>query len=203
MVCYWKNWVKVDFSNFRLRNRAPNPCYWGYFLSKQEVTSCLSWLAFAALKTTTDEYLDTSIPWKMPSKWWIFRWKKCPIFCGSIFSQIFWSAVKLASLAETSSRRVKMVRFLKISLCGEAHFFRAKIAPKKVQVVLEDRKEAGSNFFCLYFVKLLGPLQATQPNFSFMLIHGSNGHFNFSILQNLKGPFGPPSCWRGVILVLG
>ena len=64
--------------------------------------------------------------------------KKCPIFCGSIFSQILRSAIKLASLAKTSSQRVKMVRFSKILLCGEAHFFRAKIAPKKVQVVLED-----------------------------------------------------------------
>ena len=46
-----------------------------------------------------------------------------------------------------------MVRFSKISLCGEAHFFRAKIAPKKVQVVLEDQKEAGSKNFFLFLAK--------------------------------------------------
>ena len=88
MVCYWKNRIKADFSNLRLKNKAKKPRYLGYFLPKQEVTSCLTWLAFAALKTTTDEYLDTPIPGKMPSKRWIFRWKKCPIFCGSIFSRI-------------------------------------------------------------------------------------------------------------------
>ena len=55
---------------------------------------------------------------------------------------------------------------------GAPLFLRLKIATKKVQVVLEDQKRAGSKIVLLDFVKLLGPLQVTQQNFLFRLIHG-------------------------------
>ena len=85
-----------------------------------------------------------------------------------------------------------MVRFSKISLCGEAHFFRAKIAPKKVQVVLEDRKEAGSKIFLSLFCKGFRPPSGHTAKF---FIHAHSWlKWPLHIIHTTKfeGPFWPP-----------
>ena len=78
-------------------------CFGGYFLPKQEVTGSWSWWSFAAFKTTTDECHNTSISWKLPSKRWIFHWKKCPIFVDSVFNEIWPRPAERAFLASVAS----------------------------------------------------------------------------------------------------
>ena len=99
MVCYWKNRVKADFSNFRLKNKAKKPRYLGYFLPKQEVTSCLTWLAFAALKpqlmsTLTLPYLE-----KYPQNDGFFVEKNAQFFVAQFSAKFEVSTRKLVSLA--------------------------------------------------------------------------------------------------------
>ena len=136
----WKKWAKAEFSNFCQKNGAKKPCFGGYFLSKQEVTGSWSWWSFAAFKTTTDECHNTSISWKLPSKRWIFHWKKCPIFVDSVFNEIWPRPAERAFLASVGSLWWQVKKF--------KWPWRIKNGP--------DPK-----IFLLDFVKLLGPLQAT------------------------------------------
>ena len=122
---------KVVFCNFRPKNRTKNACFGGYFLSKQEVTSCLRWLAFAALKNTTDEYLDTPIRWKMPSKRWIFHWKKCPIFVDPVFNKIWPRPAERAFLASVAGLLWQLWEPAKKSLLPPSPFFEAENGSEK------------------------------------------------------------------------
>ena len=89
---------------------------------------------------------------KCPQNDGFFIEKNAQFFVAQFSAEFEVSTRKLASLALISSRRVQMLRFSKKTLCAISHFFRAKIAPKNVKVVLEDRKEAGSkNFFGLFW----------------------------------------------------
>ena len=85
-----------------------------------------------------------------------------------------------------------MLRFSKKSLCAISHFFRAKIAPKNVKVVLEDRKEAGSkNFFGLFWKAFRPPSGHTAKFF----IHAHSWlkwPLQFLHTTKFEGPWRPP-----------
>ena len=162
MLSYRKIVQKVVFCNFCPKNGTKNTSFGGYFLSKQEVTSCLTWFAFAALKTTSDEYLNTPIHWKMPSKRWIFHWKKCPIFVDSVFKKIRARPAERAFLASVPGLRWQLWEPATKSLCGGSPFFEAQNSYEKSTSGPGGSKKGQIQiFFLLDFVKLLGPLQAT------------------------------------------
>ena len=123
MVTHRKKCANSDFSNFRLKYGTKNTCFWGYFLPKQEVTGSWSWWSFAAFKTTTDECHNTSISWKLPSKRWIFHWKKCPIFVDSVFNKIWPRPAKRAFLASVAGLLWQLWEPAKKSLFPPSPFF--------------------------------------------------------------------------------
>ena len=131
MVSYRKIVQKVVFCNFRPKNRTKNACFGGYFLPKQEVTGSWTCWSFAAWKTTTDERPNSSISWKMPSKWRIFHWKKCPIFVDPVFNKIWPRPAKRAFLASVAGLWWQLWEPAKKSLCGPSPFFEAENGSEK------------------------------------------------------------------------
>ena len=150
MVMYEKIEQKLKFPIFAKKNGAKKPCFGGYFLSKQEVTGSWSWWSFAAFKTTTDECHNTSISWKLPSKRWIFHWKKCPIFVDSVFNKIWPRPAEWAFLASVASLWWQMREPAAKLIWGPCPFFEAENRSEKSSSGPGGSKKGRiQNFFCL------------------------------------------------------
>ena len=98
----------------------------------------------------------------MASKRWIFHWKICPIFGDSVFMKICPMPTEQAFLASVTGLWAQLREFAKKSICGETPYFEAENRYKKSSSgPRASKKGPDPKILLLYFVKLLGPLQAT------------------------------------------
>ena len=142
--------VHYVFLPQKMRKLPSLPCFGGYFLPKQEVTGSWTWWSFAAFKTTTDECHEASISWKMPSKRWIFHWKKCPIFVDSVFKKIRARPAERAFLASVAGLRWQLWEPVTKLLCAGSPFFEAQNSSEKSSSGPGGSKKGRiQKFFCL------------------------------------------------------